>query len=314
MKVRRGKKFYFIAGVMAVVTISGVVFLNNFEKSSAGLSKYGQAEVDVTVGNLEFTMNHLVGLNVANAGDTAYDITGATVGDVIGNTTKGAKDDVNGGYQLSYEPEMKDPISPGWKGIFGFEVSNTGNLDSIINLCLGSNFIAPDGTGAADSRSRIKFTVYSGDDLTANLSKVAEGRVGDTTEITLVDGETSTTTKNVTQYGNLLRPGQILSVTGTTATPITPYTLGIDGNTDGKKTACYYVVVLEFVDEPYKDSEGNTHDGWIGNNAGDNTYMLGNLQFSIGVTGVGPTDAKFKYDADAKFGPEAPTEAETPAP
>lgn len=237
------------AGVVAVGCYSAVAFLN-IQDTKAAFQKSGNVISEVQAGNLEFTMSKLLGVDVTKATDK-FDATGVTVSDTpIGNTT-------TAGEVLSYTEPFTD-IYPGWKAAYGFEVSNTGSLDSFLDMYLGTAHLpASDATvdwDEQDPRSRIKFTVYSSDALSADMGKIATGYL------------------NESNYGNFQFPGKIP---------------GTNNELNETNSKIYYIIVLEFEDNS---------EAWKGNNKGDNIYEKAKINVNFAIGTAGPLTTGFKYD------------------
>lgn len=266
--------------VVAAAAVAAVSFLG-IESSRAAFQKAGQSQVEVSAGNLEFTMTELENVDVSKAGDTTFDSTGVTVATTpVGNTTTGGK-------ILSYTESFNN-IYPGWSAAYGFEVKNTGSLDSFLDMYLGSAYLGTTDDGIdwneQDPRTRIAFTVYSGEDLTAGLAKLASGYLQGNGEV-IVD-ENTTTTENA-QYGSFQYPGKIP---------------GTSNELEGTNDVIYYIIKLEFVDN---------EEGWVGNNSGDNIYEDAKIKVNFAIGTAGPLETGFEFATDAEPETSAANEEES---
>ena len=224
------KKTLIVGGISVAIVAAGcyaaVSFLD-IQSSKAAFQKAGQSEVEVSAGNLEFTMTKLENVDVSKAGADSFNSTGVTVADkAVGNTTTGGK-------ILSYTESFEN-IYPGWSAAYGFEVKNTGSLDSFLDMYLGSAYLGTTDDGIdwneQDPRTRIAFTVYSGEDLAAGLTKLASGYLQGNGKVVI--DENTTTTENA-QYGSFQYPGKIP---------------GTSNELKGTNDVIYYIIKLEFVD------------------------------------------------------------------
>lgn len=248
------------AAVVAVGCYSAVTFLN-IQNSKAAFQKQGKVEAEVQAGNLEFTMSKLENLDVTKA-TTTFDATGADVASVpVGNTTIA-------GTVLSYTENFND-IYPGWKGVYGFEVKNTGSLKSFLDMYLGTMYVSPTDNTVSwdeqDPRERIKFTVYSGSTLSAAVPQVATGHLQGSTVV--IDTKTEND-----QYGNFQVPGKIP---------------GTNNELSSNNSKIYYIIVLEFEDNAA---------AWVGNDAGDNIYEKSKFKVNFAIGTAGPLTTGFKFE------------------
>jgi len=236
----------------------GVVSMLGIESSKAAFQKTGMSTVEVQAGNLEFEMAKLENVAVANAGDT-FDSDGVAVGTVVGNTTEA-------GRILSYTVPFED-IYPGWSQAYGFQVKNTGTLESFFDMYLGSVYLGEsDATvdwDEQDPRTRIKFTIYKGTTLGDDFAKLAEGHLQG--ETVVVDNRNETL-----HYGNFQIPGKVPNTSGSLE----------------EDSVFYYVIKLEFEDND---------TGWVGNNAGDNVYEKAKFNVNIGIGTAGPLQTGFEF-------------------
>lgn len=264
--------------VVAAAAVGAVSFLG-IDSSRAAFQKAGQSQVEVSAGNLEFTMTELENVDVSKAGADSFDSTGVTVATTpVGNTTTGGK-------ILSYTESFNN-IYPGWSAAYGFEVKNTGSLDSFLDMYLGSAYLGTTDDGIdwneQDPRTRIAFTVYSGEDLAAGLGKLASGYLQGNGEVVI--DENTTTTENA-QYGSFQFPGKIP---------------GTSNELEGTDDVIYYIIKLEFVDN---------QEGWTGNNTGDNVYEDAKIKVNFAIGTAGPLETGFEFATEAE--PESETETET---
>lgn len=262
--------------VVAAAAVGAVSFLG-IDSSRAAFQKAGQSQVEVEAGDLEFTMTKLENVDVTKAGDTTFDSTGVTVATTpVGNTTEGGK-------ILSYTEAFAN-IYPGWSAAYGFEVKNTGSLDSFLDMYLGSAYLGTTNDGIdwneQDPRTRIEFTVYSGDDLAAGLGKLASGYLMGDGEVVL-DANTDpiTTTTESAQYGSFQFPGKIP---------------GTSNELEGTDDVIYYIIKLEFVDN---------QEGWLGNNSGDNIYENAKIKINFAIGTAGPLETGFEFATEAEPDP-----------
>lgn len=267
--------------VVAAAAVGAVSFLG-IDSSRAAFQKAGQSQVEVSAGKLEFTMTELENVDVSKAGDIKFESKGVEVADTpVGNTTTGGK-------ILSYTESFNN-IYPGWKAAYGFEVKNTGSLDSFLDMYLGSAYLGETNDGIIwneqDPRTRIAFTVYSGDDLTAGLGKLASGYLmGDGKVVLDANTDPITTTTESAQYGSFQFPGKIP---------------GTSNKLQGTDDKIYYIIKLEFTDN---------QQGWIGNNSGDNVYENAKIKINFAIGTAGPLETGFEFATEA----EPETETETP--
>ena len=260
---RRKKRLIMAMGtaivVVAVCCLSVLSFLN-IQNSRAGFQKSESVQAEISAGVVEQTLSKLTGVDVTKAAEK-FDATGVTVGDLVGNTT-------TGGTVLGYTVNF-DNIYPGWKEAYGFEIKNTGTLNSFLDLYLGTMRISPSDSTVdwdeQDPRERIKFTVYSASELSNQMPAIATGHLQGSTVV--VDTKTETD-----QYGNFQVPGKI---------PGTNNEL-VDSN-----SKIYYIVVLEFED---------VDQAWQGNNAGDNIYERSKFKVNFSIGTAGHLTTGFKYE------------------
>lgn len=249
------------AAVVAVGCYSAVTFLN-IQNTKASFQKSGSVTSEVQAGNLEFTMSQLDGVDVTKALEE-FDATGVTVGTKIGNTT-------TAGSILSYSVNFNE-IYPGWKEAYGFEVKNTGSLNSYLDMYLGSMYISPtDNTvdwDEQDPRARVSFTVYAASELSATMPKIATGHLQGTTVV--VDNKTEND-----QYGNFQVPGKIP---------------GTNNELNDNNSTIYYIIVLEFEDN---------EEAWQGNNAGDNIYEKAKFKVNFSIGTAGPLTTGFEFPTE----------------
>ena len=268
--------------VVAAAAVGAVSFLG-IDSSRAAFQKAGQSQVEVSAGDLEFTMTKLENVDVSKAGDTTFDSTGVRVAATpVGNTTEGGK-------ILSYTEAFPN-IYPGWSAAYGFEVKNTGSLDSFLDMYLGSAYLGNTADGIdwneQDPRTRIAFTVYSGDDLTAGLTKLATGYLQGNGQVVIDQNTTKTETE---QYGNFQFPGKIP---------------GTSNELEGTDDVIYYIIKLEFTDN---------QEGWTGNNSGDNVYENAKIKINFAIGTAGPLETGFEFATEAEPETETETETETEA-
>lgn len=257
------RKRTLLAGAIAALTVGfgcyGAVTFLNIQDTKAAFQKAGSVQSEVQAGNLEFTMSKLTGVDVSKATQT-FDGTGVTVGDEVGNTT-------TAGEILSYAVNFED-IYPGWKQAYGFEVKNTGSLNSYLDMYLGTEYVSPtDATvtwDEQDPRDRVKFTVYAASELAADMPQIATGHLQGTTVV--VDTKTEDD-----QYGNFQVPGKIP---------------GTNNELNDTNTKIYYIIVLEFEDNA---------EAWQGNNAGDNVYEKAKFKTNFSIGTAGPLTTGFKF-------------------
>lgn len=267
--------------VVAAAAIGAVSFLG-IDSSRAAFQKAGQSQIEVSAGTLEFTMSKLENVDVTKAGTDSFDSSGVTVATTpVGNTTTGGK-------ILSYTESFTN-IYPGWKDAYGFEVKNTGSLDSFLDMYLGSINLGEatdDGISwnGVDPRTRVSFTVYSGNDLAAGLEKLATGYLQGNGNVVI---DENTTKKETEHYGNFQFPGKIP---------------GTSNELQGTNDVIYYIIKLEFTDN---------QQGWIGNNAGDNIYENSRFKVNFAIGTAGPLETGFEFATEAEPATEAETETET---
>lgn len=262
------RKKVLIAGVLSAVTVAagayGIFNMLDVSSSKANFQKTANVESTVQAGKLEFTVSKLTGLNVSRARESIYEPTGVSVGTLVGNTTAGMSA-ANDGI-VSYMQDFEN-ISPGWADVYGFEVENTGTLDEYLNLYIGTSHEA--GVTAPtwdeqDPRSRIKYTIYRGTSLTANLAVVKTGFL------------------NESGYAKLQIPGKV----DNTNVTLNAATTGGSAVPAGK---CYYVIKLEFTENAGIYSPLN-----IGTNinvSGDNIYQNSKIKVNLAIGTTGPNSA-----------------------
>lgn len=270
--------------VVAAAAVGAVSFLG-IDSSRAAFQKAGQSQVEVSAGTLEFTMTQLENVDVSKAGTDSFDSSGVEVAEkAVGNTTEAGK-------ILSYTVPFSN-IYPGWSDAYGFEVKNTGSLDSFLDMYLGSvNLGEAKDDGVAwngvDPRTRISFTVYYGKDLKAQggLTKLASGHLQGNGDVVI---DENTTKKETEHYGNFQFPGKIP---------------GTSNELQGTNDVIYYIIKLEFEDN---------QEGWVGNNAGDNIYENSRFKVNFAIGTAGPLETGFEFATEAE--PETETETQTQAP